>query len=222
MTSAVIADDQELIRAGFRLILGAAQPPIDVIGEARSGHEAVELARELRPDVILMDIRMPGLDGIEATRHITRLGVDCRVLMLTTFDVDEYVYEAFRAGASGFLLKNSPSEQLVSGIEAVAAGDALLSPTLTRRLIERYIEQPAPGSDSRLKMLSDRETQVLMLIAAGLSNQEIAETLFVSPGTVKTHVTRILTKLGLRDRVQAVVLAYETGLVQAGKSRPTG
>jgi DNA-binding NarL/FixJ family response regulator len=219
MTTVAIADDQELIRTGFRLILRAAQPPIEVVGEAGTGREAVELVRERRPDVVLMDIRMPDMDGIEATRHLTRLALECRVLMLTTFDVDHYVYEAFRAGASGFLLKNSPSEQLVNGIEAVAAGDALLSPTLTRRLIERYIEQPPPGSDARLDVLSDRETQVLTLIAGGLSNQEISQALFVSLGTVKTHVTRILTKLGLRDRVQAVVVAYETGLVQAGKGR---
>jgi DNA-binding NarL/FixJ family response regulator len=217
VTTVVIADDQELIRTGFRFILSAAQPRIEVLGEATTGREAVTVVRDLQPDVVLMDIRMPEMDGIEATRHITACSPVCRVLMLTTFDVDKYVYEAFRAGASGFLLKNSPSEQLVGGIEAVAAGDSLLSPIITRRLIERYIEQPVAADDSRLGSLTTRETEVLTLIASGLSNQEIAQTLFLSPGTVKTHVTRILTKLGLRDRVQAVVLAYESGLVRAGR-----
>lgn len=219
MTTVVIADDQDLVRTGFRLILSNAEPEIAVVGEAGTGRAAVALVGELHPDVVLMDIRMPDMDGIEATRHLTRTGSPTRVLMLTTFDVDQYVYEAFRAGASGFLLKNAPAERLVEAVHAVAAGDALLAPELTRRLIERYLERPLPGNDDRLQTLSGREREVLTLIARGLANQEIADSLFLSPGTVKTHVTRILHKLNIRDRVQAVVLAYETGLVSPGDEK---
>ena len=220
MTTVVIVDDQELVRTGFRLILTAAVPAVEVLGEANTGRAALTLVRDLHPDVVVMDIRMPDMDGIEATRALTQSGSTTRVLMLTTFDVDQYVYEAFRAGASGFLLKNAPSEQLVDAVHAVAAGDALLAPELTRRLIERYLQQPLPGSDHRLHVLSPREREVLVLIARGQSNQEIAEALFLSTGTVKTHVTRILTKLNIRDRVQAVVLSYETGLIRPGTNRP--
>ena len=217
MTSVAIADDQELVRTGFRLILSAATPPITVLGEAADGREAVRLACELRPDVVIMDIRMPHMDGIEATRQIIEARCPSKVLMLTTFDAEQHIYDAFRAGASGFLLKNAPSEQLVDAVHAVAAGDALLAPGITRRLIERFIERPPPGSDQALAVLTEREREVLVLIAAGMSNQEIARQLFLSLGTVKTHVNRILTKLALRDRVQAVVLAFETGLVQPGR-----
>jgi DNA-binding NarL/FixJ family response regulator len=189
-----------------------------VVGEAGDGSEAVAIARELRPDVVLMDVRMPGVDGIEATRRLLRDGDAPRVLMLTTFDLDEYLYEAMRAGASGFLLKDAPRDQLVGAVRTVAAGDALLAPALLRRLIEDFVRRPAPGARSRpeLDELTERELEVLTLIARGLANAEIAARLFVSEATVRTHVTHILAKLGLRDRVQAVVLAYETGLVQPG------
>jgi DNA-binding NarL/FixJ family response regulator len=215
--SVLVADDQALVRAGFRAIL-EAQEDLEVVGEAGDGGEAVAIARELRPDVVLMDVRMPGVDGIEATRLLLRDGDAPRVLMLTTFDLDEYVYEAMRAGASGFLLKDAPRDQLVGAVRTVAAGDALLAPALLRRLIEDYVRRPAPGAHSRpeLDELTEREVEVLTLIARGLANTEIAAQLFVSEATVRTHVTHILAKLGLRDRVQAVVLAYETGLVQPG------
>jgi DNA-binding NarL/FixJ family response regulator len=215
--SVLVADDQALVRAGFRAIL-EAQEDLEVVGEAGDGGEAVAIARELRPDVVLMDVRMPGVDGIEATRLLLRDGDAPRVLMLTTFDLDEYVYEAMRAGASGFLLKDAPRDQLVGAVRTVAAGDALLAPALLRRLIEDYVRRPAPGGHSRpeLEELTEREVEVLTLIARGLANTEIAAQLFVSEATVRTHVTHILAKLGLRDRVQAVVLAYETGLVQPG------
>jgi DNA-binding NarL/FixJ family response regulator len=213
----LVADDQALVRAGFRAIL-EAQEDLEVVGEAGDGGEAVAIARELRPDVVLMDVRMPGVDGIEATRRLLRDGDAPRVLMLTTFDLDEYVYEAMRAGASGFLLKDAPRDQLVGAVRTVAAGDSLLAPALLRRLIEDFVRRPAPGARSHpeLDELTEREREVLTLIARGLANAEIAGRLFVSEATVRTHVTHILAKLGLRDRVQAVVLAYETGLVQPG------
>jgi len=221
MTTVLLADDQAMVRGGFRMIIDAA-PGLEVVGEAADGIEAVALTQQLGPDIVLMDIRMPGVDGIEATRRLIHAGSRSRVLMLTTFDLDEHVYDSFRAGASGFLLKNAPPEQLVAAIRSVAAGDALLAPEITRRLIEEYVSWPRTDAavQSRLRELSERELDVLRLIAAGLSNAEIAATLFVSQGTVKTHVTRILTKLALRDRVQAAVLAYETGLVRPGKDNP--
>jgi DNA-binding NarL/FixJ family response regulator len=216
----LIADDQALVRTGFRMILDA-EPDIEVVGEAENGSEAVTLARSLQPDVVLMDIRMPEMDGIEATRRVVAPGDGAapRVLMLTTFDLDEYVYDALRAGASGFLLKDVPAEQLAAGVRMVAAGDALLAPSITRRLIEEFAAAPAaaaapPGLDE----LTPRELEVFKLVARGLSNAEIAEQLIVGETTVKTHVTRLLMKLGLRDRVQAVVLAYEFGVVMPGRS----
>ena len=217
MIRVLVADDQTLVRAGFRAIL-EVQDDLEVVGEAEDGDEAVALARELRPDVVLMDIRMPGIDGIEATRRLLREGDAPRILMLTTFDLDEYVYEAMKAGASGFLLKDAPRDQLVGAVRTVAAGDALLAPALVRRLIEDFVRRPAPGArpPAELGDLTEREREVLTLIAHGLANAEIAARLFVSEATVRTHVTHILAKLGLRDRVQAVVLAYETGLVQPG------
>jgi DNA-binding NarL/FixJ family response regulator len=214
----LIADDQALVRTGFRMILEAEQD-LRVIAEAADGLDAVEAARRARPDVVLMDIRMPSLDGLEATRRILadETGPSPRVLMLTTFDLDEYVYEALRAGASGFLLKDVPPDQLTAGIRAVALGDSLLAPTVTRRLIESFIQdRRRTQPPSELTDLTDREREVLALIARGLSNAEIADQLFVSTTTVKTHVARILSKLSLRDRVQAVVFAYETGIVTPG------
>ena len=212
----LIVDDQALVRAGFRMILEAEQD-MEVVGEAADGREAVDEARRLRPDVVLMDVRMPEVDGIEATRRLLGDAADTKVVMLTTFDMDEYVYDALRAGASGFLLKDVPPEQLVAGIRAVASGDALLAPSVTRRVIEEFVRRP-PASvrtlPAKLDDLTARELEVLKLIARGLSNAEIATELFVSETTVKTHVGHVLTKLGLRDRVQAVVLAYETGLVR--------
>ena len=217
MISVLIADDQALVRAGFRAIL-ETQEDLEVVGEAEDGAEAVALAQELRPDVVLMDVRMPGIDGIEATARLLRDGDAPRVLMLTTFDLDEYVYEAMKAGASGFLLKDAPRDQLLGGVRTVASGDALLAPALVRRLVEDFVRRPPPGAGPprELDELSERELEVLTLIARGLSNAEIAARLFLSEATVRTHVTHILAKLGLRDRVQAVVLAYETGLVQPG------
>ena len=216
----VIADDQELVRAGFRMIL-ESQEDIDVVGEAEDGAQAVALARELAPDVVLMDIRMPGLDGLEATRRLLLDGPrGTHVLVLTTFDADEYVYAALKAGAAGFLLKSAPPARLVEAVRLVASGEALLAPTITRRLIEDFVRRPAPGTRSpqEVEHLTDRELEVLKLIARGLSNAEIAATLVVSEATVKTHVNRVLSKLDLRDRVQAVVLAYETGLAQPGEA----
>jgi DNA-binding NarL/FixJ family response regulator len=216
----VIADDQELIRTGFRLIL-AAEPDIEVVGEAATGTQAVTITDQLRPDVVLMDIRMPDLDGIEATRRI--LADDpappTKVLILTTFDLDEYVYDALRAGASGFLLKDVPAYQLATAVRTVGEGDALLSPSITRRLIEQFATprapaEPAPGIDE----LTPRELEVFRLLATGKTNREIAAELIVGETTIKTHVTRILMKLALRDRVQAVVLAYETGIVTPGQT----
>jgi len=215
----IVADDQALVRAGFRAIL-EGQDDLDVVGEAADGAAAIALARELHPDVVLMDIRMPGLDGIEATKRLLRDGDAPRVLMLTTFDLDEYVYEAMKAGASGFLLKDAPRDQLIGAVRTVAAGDALLAPALVRRLIEDFVSRPAPGASppAELDELTERELEVLTLIARGLANAEIATRLFLSEATVRTHVTHILAKLGLRDRVQAVVLAYESGLVRPGES----
>ena len=217
MIRVVVADDQALVRGGFAMIL-RAQVDIEVVGEAADGREAVDLVRELAPDVILMDIRMPNLDGLEATRRLFQNGATTRVLILTTFDEDGYVYEAMKSGASGFLLKDVPPEHLTAAVRTVAAGDALLAPAITRRLIERLVRGPAPGSaPPELEHLTARELEVLKLVAQGLSNAEIAGMLFLSEATVKTHVTRILAKLRLRDRVQAVVLAYESGLVQPGQ-----
>jgi len=217
--SVIIADDQELVRTGFRAILGS-EPDIEVVGEAGDGAEAVEIARQLQPDVVLMDIRMPRMDGLEATRRIVT-GPDSkpRVLILTTFDLDEYVYEALRSGASGFLLKDNPADQLVTAIHVVAEGEALLAPSVTRRLISEFARHAPPsGQPEQLASLTGRELEVLALVARGMSNAEIAGKLYVAETTVRTHVGRILTKLGLRDRVQAVVVAYETGLVQPGAS----
>ena len=215
----LVVDDQELVRSGFCVILEAADG-ITVAGEAADGQAAVAAVADTHPDVVLMDIRMPGMDGLEATRLITGGDRDSgpRVVMLTTFDLDDYVYEALRAGASGFLLKDSPRHDLIAAIRAAAAGDALLAPSVTRRLIEVFAHRPpeAVPSPSRLASLTARERDVLLLLARGRSNAEIATTLFVSEATVKTHVGNVLAKLGLRDRVQAVILAYETGLVVPG------
>jgi DNA-binding NarL/FixJ family response regulator len=216
VTSVVIADDQDLVRSGLRMVLEARG--IEVRGEAADGREAVQLVAREVPDVVLMDIRMPLLDGIAATRELVAAGATTRVLVLTTYDLDEYVYGALRAGAAGFLLKATPPDRLVVGIETVAAGDALLAPRLTRRLIEQHIAGPPPvtGVPEPLRVLTEREREVLVLMARGCSNDEIAKQLVVSEATVKTHVNRVLGKLGLRGRVQAVVLAYETGLVRPG------
>ena len=213
----IVADDQELVRTGFRVILDS-EPDIEVVGEAGDGLEAVELAGQLLPDIVLMDIRMPHLDGLEATRRIvTDPEEGPRVLILTTFDLDEYVYEALRSGASGFLLKDGPAEQLLSAVRVVARGEALLAPQITRRLIAEFSRRLHPTArPERLEVLTQRELDVLKLVARGLSNVEIAEELYVAETTVRTHVAHILTKLGLRDRVQAVVLAYEVGLVRPG------
>ncbi len=217
----VIADDQQLVRTGFRLIL-SAEPDLDVVAEAGDGLQALDVVGREHPDVVLMDIRMPELDGIEATRRILASGSRAKVLMLTTFDLDEYVYEALRAGASGFLLKDTPAEQLAEGVRVVARGDALLAPTVTRRLLDEFARGPAVSDAAAPQMppgfdeLTAREVDVLRLLARGLSNAEIAAELVVSETTVKTHVARVLMKLGLRDRVQAVVLAYETGFVTRG------
>lgn len=219
MIRVLIADDQALVRGGLRLIV-EAQPDMTVMSEARDGREALTLARQHHPDVILMDVRMPGLDGIEATKAIADdPGLrDVRVLVLTTFDLDEHVYEAMRSGASGFLLKDVPPESLAAAVRTVAAGDALLAPAVLRRLIDGFLHRPAPGSrmPPALGPLTDRELEVLRLIARGRANAEIAAELYLSEATVKSHVGRIFTKLDLRDRTQAVILAYETGLVVPG------
>ncbi|MFD4191262.1 MULTISPECIES: response regulator [Amycolatopsis] len=215
MIRVVVVDDQELMRVGFRMVLGA-QEDIDLVGEAGNGADAVSLAGSLRPDVVLMDVRMPVMDGVEATKRIVEEGTS-RVLVMTTFDLDEYVYAALQNGASGFLLKDTPPDHLVSALRSVASGDAVVSPSVTRRLLDRFMSGGGPPRDeAELDVLTEREREVLVLIAKGLSNVEIAEKLFLSEATVKTHVGRILAKLGLRDRVQAVVLAYETGLIRPG------
>jgi DNA-binding NarL/FixJ family response regulator/class 3 adenylate cyclase len=220
----LIVDDQALVRTGFRMILDA-EANMEVVGEAANGKEALDEAARLAPDVVLMDVRMPELDGIEATRRLLASdGVRSKVVMLTTFDMDEYVYEALRAGASGFLLKDAPPEQLVAGIRAVCSGEALLAPSVTRRVIEEFVRRPPEATRSappEIDELTPREREVLTLIARGLSNAEIAQSLVVSETTVKTHVARVLMKLQLRDRVQAVVMAYESGLVQAGEAGST-
>jgi DNA-binding NarL/FixJ family response regulator len=217
----LIVDDQELVRTGFRLFL-ETQPGLEVVGEAGDGAEALERVRELRPDVVLMDIRMPRMDGVEATARIAEAGIDPppRVLVLTTFDLDEYVFGALRAGAAGFLLKDAPRERLVEAIRVVHAGDALLSPSITRRLVADYAARGAPVQPptAKLNELTPREREVLVLVARGLSNGEIGERLVVTEATVKSHVGSILLKLGLRDRVQAVVFAYEHGIVVAGEA----
>jgi DNA-binding NarL/FixJ family response regulator len=222
VTRVLIVDDQDLMRAGLRMIL-ESEPDIEVVGEAADGVRAVEIVKLSRPDIVLMDIRMPGMDGIEATRRITAAPSCSRVVVLTTFGQDEYVYEAIRAGASGFLLKTSPPGELVRAVRAVAAGDALLTPSVTRRLIEEFVRRvPANRSlPPSLAQLTGREREVLLLVGRGFSNQEIAERLHLGEATVKTHLGRVLDKLELRDRVQAVVLAYETRLVEPGDSSLT-
>lgn len=217
MISVLIADDQQLVRVGFRMIL-EIESDLEVIGEAVDGDQAVELTQTLRPDIVLMDVRMPGMDGIAAAKSITESGGLSRVVMLTTFDMDDYVYEALRAGASGFLLKDVPPELLVAGIRAVHSGESLLAPSVTRRMITSFVSRPRitdTAAAAALASLTAREREILLLLARGLSNAEIAGELFVSETTVKTHVGRVLMKLGLRDRVQAVIFAYETGLVTA-------
>ncbi len=217
----LIADDQALVRAGFRMIL-AGQDDMEVVGEASDGAEAVELASRLLPNVVLMDIRMPDVDGIQATRRISALAIDPapRVVILTTYDLDEYVFDALAVGASGFLLKDVPPEDLVRAVRVTANGDALLAPSVTRRLVEAFAKRPVVSKESsrRLASLTDRETEVLRLLARGLSNAEIAGTLFLGESTVKTHVGHVLDKLEARDRVQAVIFAYEAGLVQPGQA----
>jgi DNA-binding NarL/FixJ family response regulator len=219
MLRVAVVDDQALVRTGFSLILDS-EPDIEVVGEAATGRGAVELCRRHRPDVVLMDIRMPDLDGIEAARLITGdPGNHTRVLMLTTFDIDEYVYNAIRAGASGFLLKDTPPDDLITAIRVLAAGEALLAPSVTRRLIEEFVAGSTEYTDAPgLAELTEREAEVLRLIARGLSNHEIAAELYLGETTVKTHVSRVLLKLGVRDRVQAVIKAYESGIVRPGQS----
>ena len=210
----LVADDQSMVRAGFRMLL-SGQEDLEVVAEASNGLEAVDKAQRFDPDVVLMDIRMPELDGLEATRRILAADRGTRVLVLTTFDLDEYIYEALTAGASGFVLKDDPPEQLIGAIRTVAAGDALLSPAVTKRVIERFTRLSRPTPPSGLEELTAREHDVLRLIAQGLSNEEIGKQLFIGETTVKTHVTHVLQKLDLRDRVQAVVLAHQTGLFEA-------
>ncbi|HEX6685681.1 MAG TPA: response regulator transcription factor [Candidatus Limnocylindrales bacterium] len=221
----LLVDDQSLLRLGFRMAL-ETQTDIEVVGEAGDGAQAVAITKALQPDVVLMDVRMPRMDGIEATRQIVAAGLTARILMLTTFNLDEYVYAALRAGASGFLLKNVPPADLFSGIRSVAAGDAVVAPNVTRRLIDAFashLPDPATGhppADQPIHLLTDREREVLIELARGSTNSEIAQRLGVAEGTVKTHVGRILTKLDLRDRVQVVVFAYETGLIRPGQDKP--
>ncbi|MEY9871685.1 DNA-binding NarL/FixJ family response regulator [Streptacidiphilus sp. MAP12-33] len=223
MTTVLIVDDQPLQRFGFRMLL-ENNPDTSVVGEASSGSEAVRQTAELHPDVVLMDIRMPGMDGIEATRRIVASGGRSRVLVLTTFDGDAYAYNALRAGASGFLLKDARPQELLAGIRAVAAGDAVAAPALTRRLLDGFVQQPPPGAeagaDPRLEVLTGREHEVLEAVAQGLTNGEIAERLTLSESTIKTHVSRIMGKIGARDRVHAVIIAYEAGLVRPDRPGP--
>jgi DNA-binding NarL/FixJ family response regulator len=215
----LVADDQAMVRAGFRMLL-AGEQDIDVVAEAGNGREAVDAAARDHPDVVLMDIRMPKLDGLEAARRILAADAAARVLILTTFDLDEYIYQALRDGASGFVLKDDPPEQLIAAIRTVAAGDALLSPTITKRVIRQFTRIPRPAPPKAFGELTAREQEILRLIAGGLSNEEIAHELYISDTTVKTHVTHILQKLSLRDRVQAVVLAYQTGIFETDTRRP--
>lgn len=215
MIRVLIADDQAMVRSGLSMILDS-EADLEVVGEAQNGEEAVAAVKRAKPEVVLMDVRMPVMDGLEATRRITAEYPDTKVIVLTTFDVDDYVYGSLRAGASGFLLKDAAADDLVAAIRVVAGGDALLAPSVTRRVIERFAKTPEPSPAAGLADLTEREVEVLRLLARGLSNTEIADDLFVSEATVKTHVSHILTKLGLRDRVQAVVAAYESGLVTPG------
>lgn len=221
MIKVLIADDQALLRGGLRAMLDAEED-LEVVAEAGDGAEAVELALRTHPDVVLMDVRMPRLDGIEATRRLLAAGSRARVLVVTTFDLDEYAFQALRAGAAGFLLKATAPGALVAAVRTVAAGDALLDPAVTRRLVEHFLARPEPDEDTRRRLedLTEREREVLLLLARGMTNDEMGERLFLSPATVKSHVTRILGKLGVRSRVQAVVLAYETGLVRPGDPGP--
>jgi DNA-binding NarL/FixJ family response regulator len=211
MIRVLVADDQSMVRAGFRMLL-ADEEDFEVVAEADNGLEAIDKAARFAPDVVLMDIRMPQLDGIAATRRILAEGGTARVLILTTFDLDEYVYEALRAGASGFVLKDDPPEQLIAAIRTVASGDALLSPAVTRRVIDRFARLPSPARPPALDELTEREHEIFRLVADGLSNAEIGQRLFISETTVKTHVGHVFQKLGVRDRVQAVVLAYQSGI----------
>jgi DNA-binding NarL/FixJ family response regulator len=222
-TRVLLVDDQDMVREGLRLML-EAESDLEVVGEASDGADAIRKASQLQPDVVCMDIRMPGMDGMEATRRLCAAGLRSRVLILTTFDLDSYVYEALLAGASGFLLKDAPRRHLVHAVRSVAAGDQLLDPVLTRRLVEEYVRRPpaSAGRPPRLRHLTDRELEVMTALADGLSNAEIAARLFLGESTVKTHVASLLGKLGLRDRVQAVVLAYESGLVRPGGGRSLG
>jgi DNA-binding NarL/FixJ family response regulator len=222
MIRVVIADDEALVRGGFRMIL-EAQDDIEVVGEAADGAEAVEQVVKLRPDVALMDVRMPRMDGIEGTRRIVKQAESTHILMLTTFNLDEYVYEAMRAGASGFLLKDAPPVELARAVRVVAGGETLLAPSITKNLVEQFVRRPPPGGRvlPELESLTARELEVLKLVARGLSNSEVARSLYVSEATAKTHVTRILSKLNLRDRVQAVVMAYESGLIRPGEESRT-
>jgi DNA-binding NarL/FixJ family response regulator len=216
----VLVDDQALIRTGFKMIL-ETEDDIEVVGEASDGEQAISMTRSVRPDVVLMDVQMPTMDGLEATGRIVRdANIPSRIVILTTFERDDYVFEALRAGASGFLLKNAPSEELVHAVRVVAAGDALLAPSVTRKVIEGFIRRPASRSNEvELQRLTERETEILQLLATGKSNSELAAHLFVGEGTIKTHVSSVLTKLGLRDRMQAVIFAYESGLIEPGQHR---
>jgi DNA-binding NarL/FixJ family response regulator len=217
MIRLLLCDDQHLVRSGFRMIL-ETEPDIDVVGEAADGADALRAARRERPDLVLMDIQMPGMDGLEATAALTALDRAPKVLILTTFERDDYVFTALRHGASGFILKNAPPEQLVAAVRTVAAGDALLAPSVTRRIVEEFARRPAwPAADATVTRLTEREREVLREVATGRTNAEIAAQLYVGEATVKTHVSNVLTKLGLRDRVQAVVFAYEHGVVQPGR-----
>jgi DNA-binding NarL/FixJ family response regulator len=217
----LVADDQSMVRAGFRMLLSGEQD-IEVVAEAENGLEAVDKAARFRPTVVLMDIRMPELDGLQATRRILAADSHARILILTTFDLDVYVYEALRAGASGFVLKDDPPEQLIAAVRTVAAGNSLLSPAITKNVIRQFTRIPRPAPPKEVDELTARERDTLRLIVSGLSNAEIAQELYISETTVKTHVTHILQKLNLRDRVQAVVLAYQTGLFEADETRPGG